>query len=229
MYSLRILLADDQPLFLDGLHNLLKTRGLTIVGMARDGLEAIEQVKTLQPEVVLMDVQMPKCDGVEATRRIKTEFPETKVVLLTVSEEDEHLLDAIKHGADGYLLKNMDASQLFSTLERLARNEIQIAPELTSHLLKEFNRTGNQVRSATDPQDTVPAELTFRQWEVLRLIARGLTYKEAGRELHLTEQAIKYHMGQILERLQLKNREQAIAYLRQVQEVRNRKGSLLSK
>jgi PAS domain S-box-containing protein len=219
MYSLRILLVDDQPLFLDGMRNLLKVRGLTVVGAARDGLEACEQVRALRPDVVLMDVQMPRCDGIEATRRIKTEFPETKVVLLTVSEADEHLLDAIKYGASSYLLKNLDANQLFSTLDGLARDEIQIAPELASRLLKEFNRTGDLVRS-TESDESFPAELTLRQWEVLRLIARGITYKEAGFELHLTEPAIKYHMAQILERLQLKNREQAVAYLRQVEAVR---------
>ncbi|MEK6753081.1 MAG: PAS domain S-box protein [Chloroflexota bacterium] len=223
MYSLRILLVDDQPLFLDGMRNLLTARGLTVIGTAGDGLEACEQVKALRPDVVLMDVQMPKCDGIEATRLIKTEFPETKVVLLTVSEDEEHLLDAIKYGASSYLLKNLDANQLFSTLEGLARDEVQIAPELASRLLKEFNRAGTVLRSASDVDETIPAELTVRQWEVLRLVARGLTYKEAGRELNVTEQAIKYHMAQILDRLQVKNREQAIAYLRQVQETRKKK------
>ena len=220
VYSLRILLVDDQPLFLDGMRNLLKARGLTVIGTAHDGLEALEQVKALRPDVVLMDVQMPKCDGIEATRRIKAEFPATKVVLLTVSEEDEHLLDAIKFGASSYLLKNLDASQLFATLDGLARGEIQLAPELASRLVAELNRTGTASRTTTFRDEPIPADLTLRQWEVLRLVARGLTYKEVGRELYLTEQAIKYHMGQILERLQVKNREQAVAYLRQVQGAR---------
>lgn len=224
VYSLRILLVDDQLLFLDGMRNLLKARGLTVIGTAHDGLEAFEQVRSLRPDVVLMDVQMPKCDGIEATRRIKDEFPETKVVLLTVSEDDEHLLDAIKYGASSYLLKNLDANQLFSRLDGLARGEIQIAPELASRLLREFNRAGTAVRAETD-DETIPAELTMRQWEVLRLVARGLTYKGAGRELNVTEPAIKYHMARILERLQLKNREQAVAHLRQVQEARRKKGS----
>lgn len=217
VYSLRILLVDDQPLFLEGMQNLLKARGLTVIGTAHDGLEAFEQVKALRPDVVLMDVQMPKCDGIEATRRIKSEFPETKVVLLTVSEEDEHLLDAIKFGASSYLLKNLDASKLFATLDGLGRGEIQLAPELASRLVAELNRAGTSSRSATFGDEPIPAELTLRQWEVLRLVSRGLTYKEVGSELYLTEQTIKYHMGQILERLQVKNREQAVAYLRQVQ------------
>jgi PAS domain S-box-containing protein len=225
VYSLRILLVDDQPLFLEGMQNLLKARGLTVIGTAHDGLEAIEQVKALRPDVVLMDVQMPKCDGIEATRRIKAEFPATKVVLLTVSEEDEHLLDAIKFGASSYLLKNLDASQLFATLDGLGRGEIQLAPALASRLVAELNRAGTSSQTATSQDEPIPAELTLRQWEVLRLVARGLTYKEVGGELHLTEQAIKYHMGQILERLQVKNREQAVAYLRQVQAERRQQRS----
>lgn len=223
VYSLRILLVDDQPLFLDGMRNLLTARGLTIIGVAHDGLEAFEQVKDLRPDIVLMDVHMPKCDGIEATRLIKTEFPETKVVLLTVSEDDEYLLDAIKYGASSYLLKNLDANQLFSMLDGLAHGEIQVAPELVSLLLKDFNRAGDAVRSANKANDIIPAEISMRQWEVLRLVARGLTYKEVGRELHLTEPAIKYHMAQILDRLQLKNREQAVAYLREVEQARKKK------
>ncbi len=223
VYSLRILLADDQPLFLDGMRNLLTARGLTVIGAARDGLEACEQVRALRPDVVLMDVHMPNCDGIEATRRIKTEFPETKVVLLTVSEDDENLLDALKYGASSYLLKNLDANQLFSTLDGLARGEIQLPPGVASRLLAEFNRAGSTVQATAFRDEIIPAELTARQWDVLRLVARGLTYKEAGRELKVTEAAVKYHMAQILERLQLKNREQAVAYLRQVQEEQKRK------
>ena len=165
---------------------------------------------------------MPNCNGIEATRRIKDDFPETKVVLLTVSEDDEHLIDAIKYGASSYLLKNLDASQLFTTLDGLARGEIQIAPELASRLLTEFNRAGSTTRSAIDKIDTVPVGLTVRQWDILRLVARGLTYKEVGRELNVTESAIKYHMAQILDRLQLKNREQAVAYLREIQKARKK-------
>jgi len=221
-YSLRLLLVDDQPLFLDGMLNLLKARGLTVIGTARDGLEAFAQVKALRPDVVLMDVQMPNCDGIEATRLIKAEFPETLIVLLTVSKDDENLLNAVKYGASSYLLKSLDAARLISTLDGLARGEIQIAPDLVARLLKEINRVGEVVQAA-DADAAIPIGLSLRQWEVLRLVARGLTYKEVGRELHVTEPAIKYHMAQILDRLQVKNREQAVAYLHQVQEERKKK------
>jgi DNA-binding NarL/FixJ family response regulator len=224
IHGLRILLVDDQPLFLDGMRNLLTARGLTVIGVAHDGLEAFDQVKALRPDVVVMDVEMPNCDGIEATRLIKAEFPEIKVVLLTVSQDDEHLLDAVKYGAAGYLLKSMDADEIFTMLGGVVRGETQIAPELASRLLVEFNRSNSTPRSAGFRAETVPAELTIRQWEVLRLVARGLTYKEAGSQLNLTERAIKYHMAQILERLQLKNREQGIAYVRQFQERQKKKG-----
>lgn len=222
--ALRILLVDDQPLFLDGLQNLLKARGLTVIGLAHDGLEAFDQVKALRPDVVLMDIEMPNCNGIEATRLIKAEFPDTKVVLLSVTETDENLLDAVKYGASGYLLKNMDAKQIFTMLGAAVRGESQIAPGLASRLLTEFNQAGGEPRPASFRAESVPAELTMRQWEVLRLVARGLTYKEVGSQLTLTERAIKYHMSQILERLQLKNREEGIAYVRQFQEGRKKKG-----
>ena len=220
--GLRILLVDDQPLFLDGMRNLLTARGLTVIGLAHDGLEAFDQVKALRPDVVVMDVEMPNCNGIEATRLIKGEFPETRVVLLTAAEDDERLLDAVKYGASGYLLKSLDANQIFSMLGRAVRGETQIAPGLASRLLTEFNRAATKPRSAAFRADSVPAELTMRQWEVLRLVARGLTYKEVGSQLSLTERAIKYHMARILERLQLKNREQVIAYVRQYQETRKK-------
>ena len=222
--SLRILLVDDQPLFLDGVRNLLTARGLKVIGSAQDGLQALEQARALHPDVILMDVQMPKCNGIEATRLIKAEFPEIKIVLLTVSEDDEQLLDAIKYGASGYLLKSMNANEIFTMLGEAMRGEIQIAPGLASRMLTEFNRTLSTPRTASFRAETVPAPLTVRQWEVLRLVARGLTYKEAGIQLSLTERAIKYHMAQILERLQLRNREQAIEYVRQFQDGRRKSG-----
>lgn len=223
IHGLRILLVDDQPLFLDGLRNLLTARGLTVIGLARDGLEAFEQVKALQPDMVLMDVEMPNCNGLDATRLIKAEFPDVKVVLLTVTEDDEHLLDAARYGASGYLLKSLDANQIFSRLSEAVRGKDQFAPGLASRLLTEFNQAAAKPRTAAFRDESFPSELTARQWDVLRLVARGLTYKEVGTQLNITERAIKYHMAQILERLGLENREQGIAYLRQFQDGRRKK------
>ena len=221
--SLRILLVDDQPLFLEGMRGLLLSRGLTVVGLARDGLDACDQVRHLRPDVVVMDIQMPRCDGIEATRRIKAGFPEVRVVLMTVAEDEDILLDAMKYGASGYLPKGLDANHLFTQLGAALRGENPITPDMAARMLAEFNQTAAAPRKASFRAESVPGELTMRQWEVLRLVARGLTYKEVGSELSLTERAIKYHMAQITERLNLKNREQVVAYVRQFQEDRRRK------
>ena len=220
--GLRILLVDDQPVFLDGLSNLLTARGLAVVGVAHDGWEAFDQVFALRPDVVLMDVQMPNCDGIQATRLIKAEFPETKVVLLSVSEDEEHVSQAIKYGASGYLLKSLDIDDVFSMLLGVVRGETQIDPGLASRLLDNFNAVSVSWTNG-DPFDPTPTELNMRQWEVLRLVASGMTYKGVGNELQLTERAIKYHMAEILKRLRLKNREQAVEYVREFKELQKKK------
>ncbi|MBN2004984.1 MAG: hybrid sensor histidine kinase/response regulator transcription factor [Anaerolineae bacterium] len=225
--GLRLLLADDHPLFLDGLRNLLTARGLTIVGTARNGNEALEKTRDLHPDVVLIDVKMPECNGLEATRRIKTELPDVKVVLLTASENDADIFEAIKNGASGYLLKSLEANQFCSLLVGLMRGEVALAPGLAQRILTEFailaDSTGSNTAGEEEllqPQIDSHAEataeklLTSRQLEILHKVNEGLTYKEIALELHLSEQTIKYHMAQILERLHLESRAQASAYLK---------------
>ncbi len=209
--GLRLLLVDDSPIFLEGLRNLLMARGLMVVGTAHDGLEAQEKARQLHPDVIVMDVMMPRCDGLEATRLIKAEFPEIKIVMLTVSEEDNHLFEAIQNGASGFLLKGMDANEFCTLLARLARGETPLTPGAASRLVSEFSHSRASTRTSDE-------SLSERQWQILDLVARGLTYKEAALTLHLSEKTIKYHMAQILERLHLKNRTQAIAYARRLQE-----------
>ena len=161
-----------------------------------------------------MDVTMPRCNGLEATRLIKAEFPKIKIVMLTVSEEDDHLFEAIQNGASGFLLKGMDANEFCTLLARLTHGEALLTPGAASRLMSEFSRarTGNPSTRDTDES------ITERQWQILDLVARGLTYKETGLALHLSEKTVKYHMAQILARLRLKNRTQAIAYARRLQE-----------
>jgi two-component system NarL family response regulator len=205
---MKVLLVDDHPLFLEGLQNLLATRGIEVVGTANDGLEALEKARALRPEVILMDIQMPRCDGLAATRLIKAEMPEVKIVMLTVSEEDEDLFEAIKSGASGYLLKSLDAGKFFDLLSGLRRGEAPLSPGLAAKILDEFARhppAGSETCGRGQ-------ELTSRQMEVLTLVAQGMTYKEVGAALHLSERTIKYHMGEILNRLHLENRAQVIAY-----------------
>ncbi len=208
--GLRVLLADDHPLFLEGLHNMLSARGVQVVGAARDGLEAQEMARRLRPDVILMDIHMPRCDGLEATRRIKIEMPEIKIVMLTVAAEDETLFTALKNGASGYLLKNLESGRFFDLLTDLQRGQVVLAPGLAARLLTKFAQPATKDETPTVGEPSAP--LTQRQLKILRLVAQGVTYKEIAAGLNLSEQTIKYHMGRILEQLQLESREAAIVY-----------------
>ena len=222
---MRILLADDHGLFVEGLHNLLRAGGYEVVGAAYDGLEALQLARSLRPDLILMDIRMPNCDGLEATRLIKAELPEIQIVMLTTAAADADLFEALKSGASGYLLKNLKPNELFSYLAGLERGEAPLSRELSAALLREFTRQA----SALEGYRTVPAELTAqseaasdvppageeltaRQRAVLEMIAEGLSYREVGAALHVSENTVKYHMGEILQRLHLKNRAQVVAY-----------------
>lgn len=216
---MKVLLADDHSLFLEGLQNLLTVRGVQVVGTARDGLEALEKARALAPDIILMDVRMPGCDGLAATRLIKAERPESKIVMLTTSTDEADLFEAIKSGACGYLLKSLEAEPFITYLNGVMRGEAAVSREMAGALLNEFTRQPGGTKPAGQPDPvttevggTVDAQLTPRQIEVLQLVAQGLSYKETADRLCLSEHTIKYHMGEILERLHLKNREQVVAY-----------------
>jgi DNA-binding NarL/FixJ family response regulator len=211
---MKVLLVDDHPLFIDGLKHLLTSRGVEVVGTARDGLEAIEKTRALHPEVVLMDIHMPRLDGLGALHLIKMDFPEVRVVMLTMSDTDDHLFNAIRNGACGYLLKTLDTEEFFVQLQELARGEVPLSAGLAARLLQEFGRlSGSDQAQATH----VSIEsLTPRQLEILTLVAQGLTYKEVGAQLCLSERTVKYHMGEIVRRLHLKGRAQIMAQARQM-------------
>lgn len=207
---MRLLLVDDHPLFLDGLRNLLVGRGVDVVGTAQDGFEALAQVRALHPDLVLMDIRMPRCNGFEATRLIKAEFPAVRVVMLTASMEDEDLFAAIRVGASGYLLKVQETEAFFSSLMELGRGEVVLASGLARRILEEFARLSER----REPEAREDDRLSHRQMQILTLICHGLTYKEAGVQLGLAERTVKYHMGQILDELHLKNRSEAVEYAR---------------
>jgi two-component system NarL family response regulator len=214
---MRVLLADDHPLFLDGLKNLLSGRGVQVVGTARDGLEALEKARNLRPEVILMDIQMPRCDGLAACRLIKAELPEIKIVMLTMSSDDDDLFEAIKSGACGYLLKTQATEEFFKQLMELAHGEPPLSPGIAARILQRFSYQQFERQASTmgaNQQGLAGEILTNREREVLTLVAQGLTYKEAGAALNLSERTIKYHMGEIVARLHLENRAQVIEYAR---------------
>lgn len=211
---MKILLADDHALFLEGLQNLLIGRGFQVVGKAQNGLEALEKARQLMPDVILMDVRMPVCDGLTATRLIKAEHPEIKIVMLTTSADEADLFEAIKSGACGYLLKSLEADPFETYLEGVGRGEAAVSRELAGALLKEFARQ-NQATirwGDTEKESQGNAGLSTRQVEILQLVAQGLPYKDVAERLCLSEHTIKYHMGEILQRLHLKNREEVVAY-----------------
>jgi PAS domain S-box-containing protein len=206
----RVLLVDDHPLYLDGLRSLLAARGFQVVGTAHDGNQAQLLARHLRPDLILMDIQMPRCDGLEATKHIKEELPETKIVMLTVAAEGDTLFEALKYGASGYLLKSLEGKQFFNLLDNVLEGETTLSPEMATMVLKEFAKQGIEIPPKTDEAVT----LTRRQNEVLELTALGLSNKEIANKLHITEATVKYHVSQILDRLHLKSRYQLAQYAR---------------
>lgn len=207
---MKVLLVDDHALFLEGLQKLLIGRGVQVVGTARDGLEGLEKTRQLSPDMILMDIRMPGCDGLTATRLIKAEKPETKIMMLTTSTDEADLFEAIKSGACGYLLKSLEAEPFITYLQGVMRGEAAVSREMAGALLKEFARQADP--GGTGALRSAGEALTPRQIEILQLVAEGVSYKEIGEQLYLSEHTIKYHIGEIMQRLHLKNRSQVLAY-----------------
>ena len=212
--SMKLMLADDHKLFIEGLQYLLEIHGMQVIGKARDGNEALIKARILRPDVILMDIRMPNCDGIQALRQIKTELPDIKIVMLTTSEEEEDIFLAIKYGASGYLLKDTDASSLIKLLNDLKQGCMPLTAGLAARIMTEFklDDKSDNLEPNQKSEEKEDAELTDRQREVLELVTIGYTYKEVGAKLGLTERTVKYHMGRIIEQLQLKNRTQVIQY-----------------
>jgi two-component system NarL family response regulator len=227
-FSLRVLLVDDHSLFLEGLRNLLLSEGIQVVGLARDGLEALAQARRLRPNVILMDIHMPRCDGVGATRLIKAELPECKIVMLTISEDEQDLFEAVKSGASGYLLKRVDASDFFIYLNELQAGHPPFSPGLAEKILKEFSHQAAKPEAQTTQSNPTAAQadqaranepqgmpLSPRQLQILTLVAQGQTYGQVAVTIGIAERTVKYHMAEILDRLHLQNRAQVIAFAAQ--------------
>ncbi len=209
--ALRVLLVDDQPLFRKALAGLVNAQlDMTVVGEAANGLEALERVRQLTPDVVVMDVNMPGASGVEGVRAIRGAGFATRIVMLTVSEEDDDLFDAIRAGANGYLLKNIRPELLFEDLRGVMRGEAPIAPAM-AHRLLDALREGPRPAAAPAPREGDVA-LTRRETEILQLVAAGLSNKEIAGQLVITEGTVKNHVHNALEKLHLSNRTQAAAY-----------------
>jgi DNA-binding NarL/FixJ family response regulator len=212
MGKIRVLLADDHALFREGLANILNQQvDFEVIGEASDGLEALIKAREMGPDLILMDVTMPGCDGLEATQQIKAEMPGTTIVMLTVRDEDEKLFEAIRNGAQGYLLKSIRSAEMLRLLRGAVRGEAAITAGLGGRMLEEFRRVSQ--RAVDFPADN-PVALTAREQEVLSLAAEGATNKEIAERLHLSQHTVKSHMRKILAKLHLERRHEAAAYAR---------------
>ncbi|HEX8941414.1 MAG TPA: response regulator transcription factor [Candidatus Limnocylindrales bacterium] len=202
---MRIVLVDDHALFRDGVASLLAAWGHEVVGQAANGVEAVDLADRTLPDLVLMDVRMPGLSGLEATARIKERHPAVAVVMLTVSEDEDDLFRAIKAGAQGYLLKNLESTQLRSMLEAVARGEAAISPATAARIIDEF------LRVERGPVAPAPDRLTERELEVLRLVTQGLRNKEIAARLGISENTAKFHLKNIVEKLHAQTRTELAA------------------
>lgn len=201
---MRVLVVDDHPLFREGLISLVRAHGVEVVGEASDGREAVALTRKLRPDVVLMDLGMPGASGLEGTRLIKADLPEVKVMILTVSEAEADLFEAIRSGAHGYVVKSAPAVEFFEMLETVGRGE----PGLSSGLAMKIVR-----HLALDEDRASPSvALTPRERDTLRLVADGKTNREIAEELAISEGTVKFHLTNILSKLHLQNRAQVVAY-----------------
>ncbi len=205
---LRVLLVDDHDLFRTGLRNLLEEQGVQVVGEAASGADALRIVREIAPDVVVMDLNMPGISGVEATREITAIAPLTRVVVLTISVDDEDVMNAVMAGACGYLLKDASIEDLLTGIRAAAAGESLISPQIASKVLQRLRSQGKSVDAAA----TIRAELSDREVEVLKLIANGKDNAQIARELFISPKTVKNHISNILMKLQIENRIQAAVY-----------------
>jgi DNA-binding NarL/FixJ family response regulator len=208
--TIRVVIVDDHALFRRGLDRVLSSEpDIEIVGEAADGVEAVQRVEELLPDVVVMDVRMPRASGIEAARQLRSTAPGTKVMMLTVSDLEEDLYEAVKAGVSGYLLKEVAIEEVADAVRAVAAGQSLVSPSMTSKLLEEFNVLS---RRADERQRSLTTKLTDREVEVLRLVAKGLSNREIGSELYISENTVKNHVRNVLEKLHLHSRMEAVVY-----------------
>jgi two-component system NarL family response regulator len=208
--AIRVVVVDDHALFRRGLELVLSEEpDIKVVGEAGDGVQAVTRVEELVPDIVLMDVRMPRASGIEAARAIRELLPDTKVIMLTVSEDEQDLYEAVKAGASGYLLKEVAIEELADAVRAVARGHSLVSPSMASKLLSEFNTLAKR---AEERHRMLLPRLTERELEVLRLVANGLSNREIANELYIAENTVKNHVRNILEKLHLHSRMEAVVF-----------------
>jgi two-component system NarL family response regulator len=207
--KLKYMVVDDHPLFLDGIKNLLASKGLEVIATAKDGNEALALLKDghpVRPDIILMDVHMPGLSGQETARQIKKQYPKIKILLLTMSDNPEDLQNAIHSGVDGYILKNQSSQELFTDLERIVNEPLVISAEMTKRLLEQ--RIHHPAMKVDFP--SVLYELSAVELDILERVAIGEGYKEIGTALNLSPHTIKYHFNKVMNKMEIENRAEAI-------------------
>lgn len=206
MKPVRILVVDDQVLFREALVRLLSSQeDFSVVGQASNGKEALDKVKQLTPDMVLMDLRMPVMDGLEATKLLRESHPDVRIVILTVSDAESDVFDALKNGAVGYLVKSMRAETLFQKVRDISQGEIALSPLLASKVLEEFGRLKRR-------EEKTYGGLSEREREVLKMVVEGKSNKDIGEALVIAESTVKRHLHNILHKLHVRNRAEAAAY-----------------
>jgi len=211
MDTIKVLVVDDHTLFRRGITAVLANQdSLEVVGEATDGLEAIEKAREIVPDVILMDLNMPRCSGLEAIQALQAELPQINILVLTVSEMETDLFAAVKFGATGYLLKKAEPEELVHAIISIAEGGVIVSPLMATKLLTEFKDLAAGVERK--PTEEANADLSPREGEVLQLVAQGATNKEIAESLFISENTVKTHLRNIMEKLHLANRSQAAAY-----------------
>lgn len=204
---MRVLIVDDHALFRSGLASLLTANDIEVVGEASNGLEALEKARHLKPDIILMDVKMADVSGIQATRLIKAEMPQMKIVMVTAFDDDENLFEAVKSGAVGYILKNMKGEEFVKLLLSVMEGDVAVSPWVADKIAKELFRKPERLESSP-----LVNELTNKEVEVLKVVAGGGTNKEIASSLNISENTVKFHLRNIMEKLHVKNRAQMAVY-----------------
>jgi two-component system NarL family response regulator len=211
MPGIKVLIVDDHALFRRGVRNAIEhEKDIEVVGEAEDGSEALTTALTLEPDLILMDINMPRCNGLEAVSAIKRELPGVKIIVLTVHDEDENLFQAIKRGAEGFLSKNVRSGDLVAALRGVTQGEAAISKHMAAKIMREFARL-SEIEAGN-----VAGQLTPREKQVLQKLSTGLSNKEIAQSLFISENTVKVHVTNVLKKLHLQNRSQAADYARQL-------------